>query len=203
MLHSEEQQERILRYKMNVKKMLDARCWMLVFVFIIMISVNLYAQEMPHEGEESETGVITGSLLKDGKVPMPGHMVTLEILKGRQLVLKIPKPTDQNGKFTFKNIFQTPDFKYSVSTELEGKMYRTDFISLKKGESERSLNLVAGTGAKKGPGLPESIPDGGGQMQRGAQPHVHTKSINEYQLLAIILSLAAIAFAIFQWKKKR
>ncbi|MBI2341256.1 MAG: hypothetical protein HYU98_00780, partial [Deltaproteobacteria bacterium] len=111
-------------------------------------------QKAPHEANAVETGVITGTLLKDGKSPLGGHIVTLEILNGHQLILTLPKQTDTKGSYQFKNIFQSPEFSYAVSTEFEGKTYRTNFVSLKEGEKSKKLDIAVGSSAKEGPPLP-------------------------------------------------
>ena len=113
---------------------------------LAMTSFAQPAQKPPHEAGAVETGVITGTLLKDGKGPLGEHVVTLEILSGHQLILTLPKKTDAKGAYQFKNIFMSPDFSYAISTEFEGKTYRAGFVSLKNGEKNKQLDLAVGAG---------------------------------------------------------
>lgn len=172
---------------------------------LAMTSFAQPAQKPPHEAGAVETGVITGTLLKDGKGPLGEHVVTLEILSGHQLILTLPKKTDAKGAYQFKNIFMSPDFSYAISTEFEGKTYRAGFVSLKNGEKNKQLDLAVGAGAKEGIPLPPPIDEETGQMMGGSEiPHEHgvaKKKLNEYQLLAIILSIGVIGYAV--WRKRR
>jgi hypothetical protein len=177
--------------------------WVVCLILVLFFSINVVAQETPHEEEAVETGTITGTLLKDSKTPLPGATVILEILRGQQLVLTIPKQTDQKGRYQFKNIFQTPDFSYAISTKLGAKVFRTEFVSLGKDEKSRKLDLVVGAGGKEGQALPSPMPPAAGMSSgQGREPHVHKTGLNEYQMAAIVLSILAAAFAIYQRRKK-
>ena len=175
----------------------------LVFiVFYILLSLPLYAEPIstsPHQKATVESGIITGTLLKEGREPLAGYEVRLEILQQHNLILSIPKPTDEKGQFQFKNIFQSPDFMYAVSTEYEDMTYRTDFVSLKKGEQVRKLNLIVGKSAKQGPQLPPTMPE---EMTK---PHAKSMlqkiGTDEYKLIAVILSLVAVGYALYRRKK--
>lgn len=160
---------------------------------------QLYAAvpESPHMEVQAQTGVLTGKLLKDGKTPVPNHTVTLEIINRSALVLAIPKQTDSKGQFEFKNIFQSPEFSYAVSAEYDGKLYRTDFVSLKKGEARRALDLQVGMGAIGAqpimPPSQEAPPD--------VKPPRAAKDLGQYKFLAFVLALGAAGLAFFQRRK--
>ncbi len=167
-------------------------------VLVVMFSFSAVAADnSPHEAMTNVTGVINGTLLENKK-PITNHLVNLEILEGHQLVLSIPKKTDMKGGYSFKNIFRSKDFSYSISTEYSGKLYRTDFISLGKDEEVRKLNLFVGAGAESGPSLPP--PEMGGEI-KGGHEDVHKKPINEYYVLTVLLTLCGIGYAIWQRKK--
>ena len=178
----------------------------LLCIIFLLCSAVAYAQPMkpPHDTGSVATGVIAGTLLKDGKTPLVGHTVTLEILSGHNLILTLPKETDVKGAYLFKNIFQSPEFSYAISTSFESKTYRTDFISLKKGEKTHKLNLMVGAGVSEGPSLPPPIDDEKDiQRTGGEHTHMHKRALNEYQMLAIILAVAAVGYAVYQRKKTK
>ncbi len=172
---------------------------------LAMTTAHAQDVKMPH-GTDIATGIITGKLLKDGKPALGGHQVVLEILNGHKVVLTIPKPTDNNGNYQFKNIFKSPEFAYSVSTEFEGKTYRTDFISLGEKDSKKVVDLIVGAGAKEGPALPPPM-DEKTMMEGdpGDSEHTcsHGRKFSDYQLLAIALAIAAVGYAIYQRKRKK
>lgn len=134
-------------------------------------------QEEPSPHEASAPGRIVGRLTGEGQAPLPQHTVTLEILRERTLILAIPKQTDANGRYEFKNIFRSPEFSYAVSAQHEGKTYRTPFVSLSTREEQRTLDLATGNGA------PEPGPKSG-------------DGLGQYKLLALILSLVAAGLAL-------
>jgi hypothetical protein len=171
---------------------------------LTLAMTSAHAQDIkpPHEAGAVETGIITGTLLKDGKSPMGGQIVTLEILNGHQLILTLPKQTDAKGSYQFKNIFMSPDFSYAVSAEFEGKIYRAGFISLKSGEKSKKLDLPVGAGVKEGPSLPPPMNEKRlGDDFPNVPTYQHTNVLNEYQLLAIILSIGAIGYAV--WRRRK
>lgn len=158
-------------------------------------------QKSPHETKAVETGVITGRLLKDGKTPLAGKTVVLEIFQGGGLVLAIPKQTDPSGRYIFKNIFRTPEFEYSVSAGHDGKTYRTDLVTLAREEKERLLDLAVGAGAKEAAPLPPEPPLPDEEHVSGGEMHQHHKDTGQYKLLAVLLSIGAIGYAIYRRKK--
>lgn len=178
----------------------------IIFYIFLVAPQNLLAVDNKPPHKEATTGAITGTLLEGGKAPLAGHPVVLEILQGHQLVLTIPKTTDEKGNYRFKNIFQTKDFSYAISTEYNGKIYRTDFISLEQGVTSRRFDLKVGEGVSTGPELPPPMPT---QMPEGEiegspeHDHIHKESDTEYKFLAAILGLAALGYAIWQWKIKK
>lgn len=169
----------------------------------LIAAAHAQAPAKPHEPGPMASGVIKGRLLKEGK-PMPGHEVVLEVMRQGVAVLSIPKAADVEGRYQFKNIFQSPEFSYAVSAEFEGEIYRTPFISLKAGQGEARLDLKVGPGQESAAGIGEE--DTGAEAQ-GAGPqmerheHLHKESTAEYKLLAVILSIAAVGLAL--WQKKR
>ncbi len=177
----------------------------------LLLASSVLAQpaKMPH-GTDVATGIITGKLLKDGKTPLASHQVVLEILSGHKVVLTIPKPTDKDGGYQFKNIFKSPEFAYSVSTEFEGKAYRTEFISLGEKDSKKVVDLVVGAGAKESPSLPppmdeKTIKEGMKEEGMGGGEHTCNmgRKFSDYQLLAIFLAIAAVGYAVYQWKRAK
>ncbi len=169
--------------------------FLILFVFVSGSALGKEKMPIsPHANNQVKTGVIKGALLKDGKNPLPGATVVLEIVQGGNLILTIPKRTDPKGAFQFKNIFMSPEFSYAISSEFEGKRYSTDFVSLTEKEIEKRLDLIVGEGGQESPPLEES------PMNKTDAPA--KKGFNEYQLLAIILSIGAIAYAFLRRKKK-
>lgn len=187
----------------NYAQLFKTLCIVLFFLTLASATHAMPPSESPHKASAIETGVITGKLLKDGKAPLAGETVVLEIFQGGSLVLAIPKQTDAAGRYEFKNIFQTPEFEYAISSELDGKTYRTDLVSLKKGEKERVLNLTAGAGAKEAAPLPPPPPLQPPDEEKGhsTEMHRHYKDTGQYKLLAILLSIGAIGYAIYRRKK--
>ncbi len=180
--------------------------WILFGIWCLLFgasAVSIAQPKAPHDSAGT-TGIITGRLLKDGKAVLGGHQVVLEILSGHKVVLTIPKPTDNNGSYQFKNIFKTPEFAYSISTEFEGKIYRTDFISLGEKDSKKVVDLIVGAGAKDGPQLPPPMNEET-MKEEGMGEHAHKapKKFTDYQLLAVILAIAAVGYAIYQRKKRK
>ena len=170
--------------------------------FLAMASVFAQDVKSPHQGMNEATGVITGKVLKDGKTPLAGATVTLEILRDHRVVLAIPKEADKEGRYQFKNIFKSSEFSYAVSTEFEGKTYRSPFTSLSKNESSKKVDLKVGPGAKEGPPLPPPVDEKTmNETEMGEHAHA-SKKFSDYQLLAVILAIAAISYAIYQRKKK-
>jgi len=159
-------------------------------------------QVSPHSGQAVETGVIEG-VLKNGNKPLAGAKVMIEVVEMGEVILTLPKTTDEKGAYTFKNIFKTPDFAYSVSTEFEGKVYRAGPVSLKPGESMKRLDLLVGAGQKEaypvaksnGRATQEDMDmTGAGQEQFKKQP------IGEYKVLAAMGAVGAVVFAFWQRK---
>lgn len=180
-----------------------------VFVFIKMASAAKApeghpAPASPHGSDaEQETGIISGTLLRDGKTPLASQRVALEIMRDEVPVLALPKETDSKGEYQFKNIFQTEEYTYAISTEYEGKIYRTDFVSLKKGEKVRKLDLNVGAGAKEASSLPHQEEVAG--MDDEDHSHMHgekAKTFNEYKLLALLAAIGVIIWAFVKRKKK-
>lgn len=171
---------------------------MLAIIFCVagLANAEMGMPKAPHGDANLQTGMIKGKLL-EGKKGLAGNTVTLEILQGHDLILTIPKKTDPKGGYQFKNIFMSPDFSYSVSTEYNGKMYRTEFVSLGKNEKEKELDLMVGAGAVEAKPLPMPISE---DMQK--EPVKVKKGFNEYQLLAIILSVCVLGFVFWNRKKK-
>ena len=179
---------------------------LLIFIFYFLFLSSALSQQppaSPHAKDAAQTGIISGVLLKDGKTPLANYHVRLEIFEGHDLILQIPKLTDSKGAYQFKNIFQTPEFSYSISTEYEKIIYRTDFVSLKHGENLRTLNLAVGQGAKEAPPLPVPI----AEEAQAAGPEVEQAhkdvSAGEYKLIAAMLSLGAVVYAVYKLRKKR
>lgn len=157
----------------------------------------------PHDEGVAVPGIIVGTL-SDGKAPLAGHAVRLEILHGDELALTINKTTDEKGIYQFKNIFQTPEFSYAVSAEHEGKNYRTQFASLKEGQGTLKLDLMVGGAAPEGPPLPDVADSGSGQRgyQGGTEGgHIHKEPSGEYKLLAVVLGICAAIYA-FRIRKR-
>lgn len=150
----------------------------------ILASTHLSAQptpDSPHQAPGGNTGTITGRLLGADGLPVKRHLVTLNILRRGNVILTIPKWTDDQGLYNFKNIFQSLDFSYGISAEYKGQTYRSELISLKPGEESRKLDLFIG-------GEEVAV-------------HKHEKSTSEYKFLAIILSIAAIGYALYQKRR--
>lgn len=175
------------------------------FAFLICASILIFCQNTvladdnssnPHEGSQKEVGVITGALRVESGNAIPEHAVLLNVFHKDQMVLQIPKKTDSEGKYQFKNIFRSPDFHYIISAEYEGKLYGTKPISLDPKQSLIQLDLNLGN---------ETLSAGG-----GGEEHKHDEcptckgrktSINEYQILAILLSVGVIVYLVFFRKK--
>lgn len=153
----------------------------------------------PHEEAPKETGTITGVLRSPDGGALGEYPVSLDIFHKDQMVLKIPKKTDPDGKYQFKNIFQSPDFHYIVNTEYEGKLYATKPVSLGPKESLLRLDLALGNES-----LISSEAAGEMEHKHDECPTCKSKktSINEYQILAVLLSLGVIGYLVF-FRKKR
>lgn len=153
----------------------------------------------PHKEAETKTGVITGTLLEDNKTKLSNHQVWIEIMRQGELVLTIPKETDLNGRYQFRNIFQSPEFSYAVGTEYKGRVYRTDAVRLKEGETVKRLDLVVGAGAEAieppPPPVSEAPLKGRGEYAR--------VSTSEYKLLAALLSVGAVGLAFYHARRKK
>lgn len=140
----------------------------------------------PHEQAPKETGIITGVLRSPSGEAIGGHQVSLNIFQMDQMVLKLPKKTDPSGKYQFRNIFPSTDFHYIIDTEYEGKLYSTKPASLSPKEKLIQLDLVIGNDS-----MVQS--EAAGEME-----HNH----DEYQILAILLSIGVIGYLVFSRKKK-
>lgn len=170
----------------------------LLLIPLLFISANLLGMpqmKAPHDSDGA-SGIINGKLLKDGKTPLADHPVVLEIISGDQMVLSIPKKTDKNGGYQFKNIFKTGEFAYVISAEVDGRLFKTDFISLKKNESVKTVNLNVGEGFEEESAI--QFPSAQKMEMKYAK-----KRFSEYQIFAVIMSLIAIAFAIYQRRYKK
>lgn len=155
----------------------------------------------PHVSTTTEVGRIVGQVLVNGKTPLPNHTAVLEVLKEHSLILAIPKQTDAKGHYEFKNIFRSPDFAYAISSEYNGKTFRTDFVSLGNNENQRTLNLAVGASAAEGPPLPSPIRDDE-VMETQQHTHDHNgESLGQYKLLAALLSIGAIVYAFARRKR--
>lgn len=163
---------------------------------LVIGSSAVFAQQpaaSPHEAMKEVSGSIIGRVLADKKDPLPNHFVTLEVFKDNELILSLPKSSDSEGKYKFKNIFRTADFSYVLSSEYNGKTYRTKAVSLGEKENELKLDLYVGAGAD------EATAD----AAKKEDTHVHKRSLNEYQLLAILLSVVVIIYAFYRRRKRR
>lgn len=175
-----------------------------------LFATGLQAEEKkvmtPHEDSGVKTGILTGTLLK-GSEPLGNYQIVLEVLSGHKIILTLPKETDPNGKYLFKNIFQSPEFTYAVSANYEGTVYRSNFVSLAPGENSKTLDLVIKEG-ETGPKLPSdnitAVPAGTGDDGANADhSHIALKGFGQYKYLAIILSIAAAALAFFTFRQNR
>lgn len=151
----------------------------------------------PHKEVSKETGVIMGVLSSPNGEALGEHPVSLEVFHNRQPVLKIPKKTDSAGNYQFKNIFRSPDFHYIVSSEYEGKTYSTEPASLGNKESPLLLNLNLGKGSLISKENAADKPDHDCAVcKKKGMP------IDEYQALAILLSIGAVCYVVFFRKRK-
>ncbi len=110
-------------------------CFWGMGVAVVMSSV---AYAMPPSGGETsgapphtkmDVGQMEGTLSKNGR-PQVGKEIVIQVQQGGQILLTLPKKTDEKGQFVFKNIFKDPQYSYFLLTEDEGRVYRHGPVQL-------------------------------------------------------------------------
>lgn len=174
--------------------------------------------QMPDMGK---TGVVEGTVFTvDGlgqKKPVVGQEIKMIIFNNGQQVLMLSKTADEKGQFSFKKIFQNPEFEYGFGTFYEENLYVLPRFSLADGEDVKKIAFQIGAGspyfrdmASMGipsdasevlPSMPQ--PNGGTEMPSSGEKQNHDTSWSKpYQSLAVVLGvLVAIAAAYFAGKK--
>lgn len=173
-----------------------------LFLFATSFAHAMPPTQSPHEKQIMDTGIITGALLSEPNKPISNQDVILEVYERGNLILSLPKKTDTKGVYQFKNIFQTPDFTYSISANIDGNLYRTSTVSLSKDEKTKKMDLVINQ---------QTIVNTAATTGKTEEEHSkncptcasHSPKIDEYKIVAIILSLLAIGYAIYLKKKKK
>ncbi|PIR19856.1 MAG: hypothetical protein COV45_09395 [Deltaproteobacteria bacterium CG11_big_fil_rev_8_21_14_0_20_47_16] len=131
-----------------------------VLLTLIFASHVAHAQSMADQLKNSPlgkipVGVLTGVLTKEGK-PLANYPLVIQVQQSGQTVLTLPKNTDANGTFEFKNIFRAPEFSYSVFSEDAGKVYRYGPFAMKDAKLKISFAISAKTEIGEMPSQPKA-----------------------------------------------
>lgn len=170
---------------------------------------------MPNFGD---TGVIEGELFTldsaGKKTPVKQQEVAMLIFNNDQQVLMLKKTSDDQGKFTFKNIFKDPAYAYGFGTQNEDGLFIYPRVSLNAKESTKQIAFQVGENSpyKRDPasmGMPpaggkESGDSSAGPMNGGApapggmsgRAEHDTSWGRAYQMLALGLSLLVVVLVI-------
>lgn len=153
----------------------------------------------PHT--KMEVGQMEGTLTKDGK-PQAGKEVVIQVQQDGQIILTLPKKTDEKGQFVFKNIFKDPQYSYLLMTEDDGKTYRHGPLQL-SGKQD-TLKVVFAI-------KPEAAADMNAAPMPPESPRAtsHGKAPDQWQQQQTVsvflagLVLALMAYALGRYQKKK
>lgn len=157
------------------------------------------ASQPPHS--KMEVGQLEGTLTKNGK-PQAGKEIVIQVQQGGQVLLTLPKKTDEKGQFIFKNIFKDPQYSYTLMTEDEGKVYRHGPLQLTGKQTSLKVAFAIKPDAEVDTNAVSPPPDG----QHGMS---HEKAPNQWeqqQTVSIVLAglvLALMAYALGRYQKKK
>lgn len=145
-------------------------------------------------------GVLQGVLHKDGK-SLPNHLVIIQVRQDGEQVLTLPKTTDAQGRFEFKNIFRDPQFAYTLFTESDGKVYKLPPLTPSAAQEKYSVTFAVGPETLAGElSASETLPANSPRM---AGPVKQAGEWQWHQLSAILLSCAVLIVLAYQWGKFR
>lgn len=153
----------------------------------------------PHT--KMDVGQMEGTLTKDGK-PQANKEIVIQVQQGGQTLLTLPKKTDENGQFIFKNIFKDPQYSYFLLTEDGGKVHRYGPVQLaakqdtvKVAFAIKPENAAEMNAAPMPPESPRAMP--------------HEKAPDQWQrqqMVSIVLAglvLAGVAYTLGRYQKKK
>lgn len=157
------------------------------------------AAQPPHS--KMEVGQLEGTLTKNGK-PQAGKEVVIQVQQGGQVLLTLPKKTDEKGQFIFKNIFKDPQYSYTLMTEDDGKVYRHGPLQL----TGKQTTLKVAFAIK-----PEAAADLHAEPMPPESPRAmpHNKAPDQWEqqktvsVLLAGLVLALMAYALGRHQKKK
>lgn len=117
------------------------------FSFLLFSGSILYAQ-MPAELANKPKGILNGKLthkMSNNEIKvLSDHKVAMMVFFQGQRILLLDKSTDKEGKFSFSNIFQDPDYKYALGAVVDGKLYVYPKIGLELGQDKIEVNFEVG-----------------------------------------------------------
>lgn len=148
-----------------------------------------------------EVGQLEGTLTKDGK-PQAAKEIVIQVMQGEQVLLTLPKKTDEKGQFVFKNIFKDPQYSYILLTEDDGKVYRHGPLQLTGKQNVLKVVFAIKPEAAVDVGAQSLAPDNPRAMPHGKAPD----QWQQQQTVSIILAalvLAFMAYALGRYKKKK
>lgn len=156
-------------------------------------------QTMPHS--EMKVGQFEGTLIKNGK-PQAGKEIVIQVKQGGQVLLTLPKKTDDKGQFVFKNIFKDPQYSYLLMTEDEGKLYRHGPLQLTEKQDSLKVTFTI---------KPENAADMNAEPMAPESPRAmpHDKAPDQWQqqqtvsLVLAGLVLALVAYTLGRYQKKK
>lgn len=157
------------------------------------------AGQAPHS--KLEVGQLEGTLVKNGR-PLAGKDVVIQVEQDGQTLLTLPKKTDEQGQFVFKNIFKDPQYRYFLLTEYEGKVYRHGPLQL-LGKQESLKTVFAITPDKMVEMSAEPLPP---ESPRAAPSMKPEGQWQHYQVVAVLLAvmvLVVLAYNLGRYQRKK
>ena len=166
----------------------------------------------PHEGVEN--GVINGKLfeLHEGKKQtlFAHHTVVIMVFKDGQRILMLDKETDDQGNFSFKNIFTDPSFAYAIGSMIDNNVYVMSDLHLKPGAKQLSVEFPIGPGSSY---FMSQMSNGAAPGDQGMPPSADAPAPPEdsasslfdkpYQKAAVGLSFLVLLLAFSFWRSKK
>lgn len=155
--------------------------YLLLILSVLIVPMRAFSEAPetpPHPMSQMAAGRLEGQVFTEDtagkRTPLPNQKVTLVVLQNGSAVLKLPKVTDAEGKFQFKNIFDDPSFEYAVETAYESRVYLMLHLHLEKGSTVIDAPFRVGEGS---PYVMADIPPQSQQGEEGAleeeEGHVH------------------------------
>ncbi len=145
-------------------------------------------------------GVLSGVLKKDGQ-PLANHLVIIQVRQGGEQVLTLPKTTDAQGQFEFKNIFRDPQFAYTLFSESDGKVYKLPPLTPSAAREKYAVTFEIGPATLAGElSASETMPANSPRMN---EPVKQAGEWQWHQLSAIFLSCGVLIVLAYQLGKFR